>query len=189
MSITYSDAPVERPDLRGQGVDARVHVPAYARHRHRSDKRVKTWMILAPLGAAVLIGAGVLMVTGERPASGGLVEPAPALDATPVAPLAQPMTDIATGMLALEASPPVQNVESETAIQPIVPAGASTQRTTPASAAPVSPPAEAVTVTEPTGPRPYAAEPGASAPTATLNAAVSPVTPARQPAIAPRPLD
>ena len=80
MSMTYADANTET-----RAEDA--FVPRYARPT-KSKKSVKTWMILAPIGAVVLLGSGVAMVMGggEQAAPAQSTEAAaPAIQTAPAA--------------------------------------------------------------------------------------------------------
>lgn len=70
MSMTYANANTE---TRAE----ETFVPRYARPA-KSTKSVKTWMILAPIGAVVLLGAGVAMMMG----GGEQAALAPAAEAT-----------------------------------------------------------------------------------------------------------
>ena len=64
MSMTYANAETEaRAHSRSEPA---AFVPRYARPT-RSKKAVKTWMILAPIGAVVLLGsAAAMMMRGEE---------------------------------------------------------------------------------------------------------------------------
>ena len=77
MSITYPDhIVVDRPVPSNAGtganpvVDSAPYTPVYARSgkARNGRKAVKTWMILAPIGALVLIGGGVAMAMGGETA-------------------------------------------------------------------------------------------------------------------------
>ena len=55
MSVTYTDQVRPATPRPGARVDSEAYVPVYARSGARSsNKPVKTWMILAPLGVLVL---------------------------------------------------------------------------------------------------------------------------------------
>ena len=71
MSMTY---PTRQPAPAIDTQDA-VFVPRYARTARSSRKPVKTWMILAPLGAVVVIGGAAAMMMGGEQTS---IAPAPA---------------------------------------------------------------------------------------------------------------
>ncbi|GAW41558.1 hypothetical protein SH203_01966 [Brevundimonas sp. SH203] len=79
MSMTYADTPTEaRPETA-------TFVPRYARPA-KSKKSVRTWMILAPIGAVVLLGSGVAMVMGGgEKAAPAPAEAAPAMETAPAA--------------------------------------------------------------------------------------------------------
>ena len=162
MSVTYTDQ--VRPAA--ARVDSDAYVPVYARSDARtSNKPVKTWMILAPLGVLVVGGAAAAMLM--QPA-----EPvAPTtLDAAPVAPVATPLT--------------APTIPMETPAPPIPPDAALVERrATPARAARIAPrgapaPAPVVEAPVPMGPQPYlSVPPQTAAPTAVAPAAVTPMAP------------
>ncbi|MDZ4375279.1 MAG: hypothetical protein U1C74_28175, partial [Phenylobacterium sp.] len=71
MSMTYADVTTNTAavDATGRSADE-VFVPRYAQRRSRSNKSVKTWMIIAPIGALAVIGtAAALMMGGDAPAA------------------------------------------------------------------------------------------------------------------------
>ncbi len=166
MSVTYTDPVVETT------MNDDAFVPSYARGTRRK-KPVRTWMILAPIGALALIGGGAVMMFGGAPTTAPLAEAEP--------PVIQPLT---------AAPAPLESSGVETAT---LPANASASIAAPAPApvaetAPSAPPtvqrrqaapverraAPAVnprveTAPEPlTGPQAYTAQtPTAAAPTAT----------------------
>lgn len=156
MSMTYTT-----PET-GAGrveTDGEVFVPSFARTRRNSKKPVKTWMILAPIGAVVVLGAvGVmLMGGGDEAAAPRVAEPQTAV-AQPLAAQA-PMDQVET---------PVAPVEAAPAVEP-APAPVARRAAAPARSAPRAAPAPVVreeAPPEPTGPRPYSAAPSASNPTA-----------------------
>lgn len=76
MSMTYANANTEAR------AEDTTFVPRYARTT-KSKKSVKTWMILAPIGAVVLLGSGVAMMMGGEQA-------APVQPAETAAPAMQP---------------------------------------------------------------------------------------------------
>jgi hypothetical protein len=97
MSVTYTDQ--IRPAA--ARVDSEAYVPVYARSSARkSNKPVKTWMILAPLGALVVAGAAATMLM--QPAAPVAEEPVPfaplaaQLAASEVAPLNAPSIPMET---------------------------------------------------------------------------------------------
>ena len=67
MSMTYTNPAyprAETPDYaRSETTGDVAFVPRYARTA-RSRKPVRTWMILAPIGAVVLLGGGALLLAG-----------------------------------------------------------------------------------------------------------------------------
>ena len=117
MSITYPDhIVVDRPVPSNAGtganpvVDSAPYTPVYARSgkARNGRKAVKTWMILAPIGALVLIGGGVAMAMG-----GETAEPLDAPVAMASMPVATPMEPEAAP-LALEAAAPVETAAAIT---------------------------------------------------------------------------
>jgi len=166
MSVTYTDDTVTP-------INEDVYVPAFSR-RPAKQKKVRAWMILAPIAAVALIGGGaaMLMSSGGEPAQ-PLAEPAPA-----PTPMVQP-TPIAPAPVAaapVEATP--APVVREAAPAPVARREAAPVRSAPRAAPRVEAPA-------PTGPQPY------SGATSSLNATtpapriVTPSIPAPTPAPAP----
>ncbi|MFN7129921.1 MAG: hypothetical protein ACK4OJ_12740 [Brevundimonas sp.] len=130
-----------------------VFVPRYAQRRHKSNKPVKTWMIIAPIGALAAIGtAAALMMGGEQAA--------PAAPAESVSTLASPMQTAPTA-LAPAATPLVEPTPVEAPVQATPVAEPTPRRAEPAPrrAAPAveRPAARVETPTEPNGPQPYSA--------------------------------
>lgn len=161
MSVTYTDG-----RMSDVSTTQDAFVPRYARAK-RAKKGVRTWMILAPIGALVLVGGGAAMMM-----SGGdsqpLVEPAPT-------PAVQPLTSVPAPLESSAASAPLTANAIEPAAAPVpvvreaTPAAAPTpapvtQRRAIPTPAPADTPAAAPreAVVEPTGPRPYTAEAGAT---------------------------
>jgi Meckel syndrome type 1 protein len=73
MSMTYTT-----PETRAAAADDSVFVPRYARSSKARNKPVKTWMILAPIGAVVVIGGAAALMMG-----GGEPEPTAAMETSP----------------------------------------------------------------------------------------------------------
>ena len=159
MSVTYTDSPMSNAS---SAQDA--FVPRYARAK-RAKKGVRTWMILAPIGAVVLVGGGAAMMM-----SGGetqpLAEPAPTPAVQPLASVPAPL-DSSTAPAALTANA----IEPAAAPAPVVREAIPTPALAPVTqrrAIPTPAPAETAVATpseavvEPTGPRPYTAEAGAA---------------------------
>ena len=149
MSVTYTDQ--IRPAA--ANVDSEAYVPVYARSGARkSNKPVKTWMILAPLGALVVAGAAATMLM--QPAAPVAEEPVPfaplaaQLAASEVAPLNAPSIPMETPAeltTAVPIPPPaVSPVERRAAPATRAPAQVQAARAAPAPAA-----------VEATGPQPY----------------------------------
>ncbi len=166
MTVTYTDNVTPT-----HSIEADSFVPRYARAK-RARKGVKTWMILAPIGAVVLVGAGAVMMMNGGSESQPLVEPGPA------SPVVQPMN-----AQPLDSMP--APLESSVAVAPLTPAAAPVSVVREAASAP-APDAErravpverrAVPATapvvetpaEPTGPRPYTVAPQANGTTSARN--------------------
>lgn len=157
MSVTYTDQvrpAAARPAAR---IDGEAYVPVYARSGARkSNKSVKTWMILAPLGVLVVGGAAAAMLM--QPAT----PTAPAEEAAPFAPLAAQLAASETAPLP---SMPMQTPAELTTAAPIPPSAAAPVERRAAPAAParaaraaprVAAAPEAVEApVAPTGPQPY----------------------------------
>jgi hypothetical protein len=153
MSVTYTDQvrpAAARPAAR---IDGEAYVPVYARSGARkSNKPVKTWMILAPLGVLAVGGAAAAM----------LMQPAaPAEEAAPFAPLAAQLAASETAPLPLPSMPMETPAELTTAA-PIPPSAAAPVERRAAPAAPARAAARAAAAPEaveapvvPTGPQPY----------------------------------
>lgn len=189
MSVTYTDQvrpAAARPAAR---VDGEAYVPVYARSGARkSNKPVKTWMILAPLGVLVVGGAAAAMLM--QPAEPAVEEAAPfaplaaQLAASEIAPLnaaSIPMetpADLTTATpIPPAAAAPVERRATPTSADP-APAQARAARVAPRAAAP-APVVEAPVA--PTGPQPYlSVAPQAVAPM--TQAPAAPVTSSAAPA-------
>ena len=173
MSVTYTDQ--VRPAA--ARIDSDAYVPVYARSDARkSNKPVKTWMILAPLGVLVVGGAAAAMLM--QPA-----EPvAPTtLEAVPVAPVATPLTAPTIPMetpVELTTAPSIPSSDAAPVERRATPPRTAPAASRPAPAPAPTPVAEAPV---PTGPQPYlSVAPQTAAPTAVAPAA--PVTPTPPPA-------
>lgn len=178
MTVTYTDADRNAP------MTADAFVPRYARAR-RARKGVRTWMILAPIGALVFLGGGAAMIMGGA-------ESQPLVEPEPVSPLIRPLE---TTSAPLESAVAPAALETASAPAPVVreappappPAvqrrDAGEGRAAPAQT--VTPRVE--TIPEPTGPRAYNASPATittRAPTAAASTATPPA-----PAIQTTPLN
>lgn len=166
-------------------------VPSYLRRTARPQKKMRSWMILAPIGGLVLLGGAVVMLfnPAEEPAA-PLAEPAPV-----TAPAAGEPT--LTSPSALEASAGAPVVIAESAPAPVATPPVSRTASAPASrpqASSQTPPSAASSqatseVAEPTGPRPYAPNPSTQAlNTAPATGATATPPPTSAPVIATRPL-
>ncbi|MFK0300163.1 hypothetical protein ACIQTU_13200 [Brevundimonas sp. NPDC090276] len=184
MSVTYTDQ-VRSAAARN---DAEAYVPVYARSRARkSNKPVKTWMILAPIGLLVVGGAAAAMLM--QPATPAVEE------AAPFAPLAAQLAASETQPLTAPSIPMETPAEltSDAPIPPSVAAPVELRATpvTPARAARVTPRVVAAEAVEapvaPTGPQPYlSVAPQTAAPTVVApSAPVAPTTPPAPIAITP----
>ncbi|MDQ1154169.1 hypothetical protein [Brevundimonas sp. SORGH_AS_0993] len=153
MSMTYTNAEAE---ARTQGrAEPAAFVPRYARHT-RSKKAVKTWMILAPLGAIVLLGSGVaMMLNSDDQAAPAPMDAAPAMQTAPAAIDATqtPAAPAAMTPTASETPAPTRQdtVARRADVEPHRAPPRSTRATTERPAAPVETP------TVSSGPQPYSA--------------------------------
>ncbi|WP_339914758.1 hypothetical protein [uncultured Brevundimonas sp.] len=165
MTITYTDHEIPSHPYGGRVVadtaavvDREPYTPVYARSgkARNGRKAVKTWMILAPVGAVVLIGgAAAMMMGGETTSSLG----APVPVAAPPAALPTPE---AVAPLSTEA--PVKTVIAAPApaARPAARTATPFARVRPAAVVSVAP-AEPAPV--PAGPQPYLS--GTATPAAT----------------------
>lgn len=159
MSLTYDTRPEPQPivpEMRSR--EAEAYTPVYARRPLRRKGKVKSWMILAPVGALTVaaLGAWALMNPGEETAAPAAAEPAPmAAPALTTDPLLTETVSPEDAVLQppLEATP----APAEASTAP----AASTPRADPAPApaareARAEPAAEPVeTVAPPAGPQAY----------------------------------
>lgn len=176
MTVTYTD------DTVAPAVND-TYVPAYARKPVR-QKKVRTWMVLAPIAAVALIGGGAYMLMnsgGETTAP--LVEPVSAPVASPM--VAAPTTEAAAAPMTATATPaPVEAAPAPVArtVAPVRSAPPVARReSTPVRSTP-TPRVEAPA--EPTGPQPYAGAASLNAATPAPRVATPAVTPSA-PATAP----
>jgi len=140
MSVTYTDQ--VRPAA--ARVDSEAYVPVYARSGARkSNKPLKTWMILAPLGVLVLGGAAAAMLMQPAEPAPTPLEAAPSAIASEVSPLTA-------------ATIPMETPAELTTATPIPPAAAApVERRAIPSPAPVVPAVEPVAPIVSPGPQPY----------------------------------
>ncbi len=174
MSITYPDHSAADLPVAGSStpsVASAPYTPVYARSgkARNGRKAVRTWMILAPVGAAVLIGgAAAMMFAGESVEP--LTAPVPIESAPLTPPISEPSeTDISPS--ALTAAAPIAPV-ANSALPPVAirsaPVRSRASTLAPGvEADPVVEPSE--TVTPPAGPQPYV--------TATEEVSAPPATP------------
>lgn len=185
MSITYPHdrtSPHENT-LSPPTVAEEPFVPRYARTRKSSGRKsggkIKTWMILAPVGALVLGGvAAVMLMNGGEETVAPLAEPAAT---APVLP-AVPVTGTAAAPLTNASTPaPVEAVPVPAA--PVAREAGPLRRAAPTPAPRSAPRVEAPRV----APAPSAVTPRlntapTTSPTTTLNTAPATPTPAQPPA-------
>lgn len=182
MSVTYPDLTkpyADHPDM--SRVDTRPgltadepFVPVYARRgkARAGQTKVKSWMILAPVGAIVLGGIGAMMfMGGSEDVATPLAEPA--ATAPVVSALPAPV-DAAPAPLTSESPAPAPVVREAAPVRRAAPAPTPRRvaAPTPAAAAP-----RAVTPAPATGPQPYAPAPVTPS-TSTLNTAPATEAPA-----------
>ena len=194
MSMTYAQTnpAIASTDTVGGATDG-VFVPRYAQTR-RKKKPVRTWMIVAPIGALAVIGTAAALMTG-----GGETAPSPSAtvrtDQAAPAGLGAASAQPAAAVSVLPAEPlqakPVQAAPAP-ARAPAARAGtgqATARRAAPATAE--SPVVRVETQAEPAGPRPYVASPAAPTANATRAepAIQTPAAPVQVPAVAVQPLD
>lgn len=160
MTVTYTD-----DTLRNEPMTEEVFVPRYARTgKSRSKGGIRTWMILAPVGALALIGGGAAVMMSGETGSEPLVAPA-----APV-PLVQPTVPLesSTAPAALSTGDLPGGVTlTGTAPAPVVreappapPAAIQRRQPVERRAAPIEPaPVGEQAPAELPGPRPYAASP------------------------------
>lgn len=194
MSVTYTDQvrpAAARPAAR---VDSEAYVPVYARSGARkSNKPVKTWMILAPLGVLVVGGAAAAMLM--QPTEPAVEEAAPfaplaaQLAASEIAPLNAPSIPMETPADLTTAAPipPAAAAQIERRATPTsadpAPAQTRAARVTPRAAAP-APVVEAPVVS--TGPQPYlSVAPAPTIVTPSAPPSAAPVTPSAPIVITP----
>ncbi len=181
MSFPYTEKPMTMPAAE---VD---FVPAYAR-RPAKQKKFRTWMVLAPIGALALIGgAATVLATPEADTAAPLVEPvsamAPVIDRTAPLPttMSSPPVRAATSAPVVVA-PSARDAAAARRSAPEVRA-APVVRAAPAERAPVTPRVEIPV--EPAGPRAYSPSPTVAA----SPPAPSAPAPAPGPAITVAPLN
>lgn len=174
MSVTYTE---DRARPYGEPIDSRTeapYVPVYARGRVKSSTRgpkgkVKTWMILAPIGVLVIGGSAALMMM--QPATTSETALTPAVEPAPIAPPPSP---------AVETVPVMPPVAPAPVVREAAPAPAPAVRSTPArrAAPPAAERAEPVARVEAPAVNP---QPLSSSTTSTLNTtpAAPPATPAQ----------
>ena len=188
MSSTYPDNgyadPVVTPAMATPRAEADF-VPAYARKPAR-QKKIKSWMVLAPIGAIVLLGGGAAMLMSDGSETTPLVEPA-----TP-APVVQAPVLATVDPLTTTAMTPV-TAPAEVVPAPVVAPAPVARRAEPVrrATAPVAPrvaPAAEV-APEPTGPRAYSASPSTVAPAVTPAPAATTSAAPPAPSIQTQPLN
>jgi cell division protein FtsN len=179
MSVTYTTDRNPPYGDHPEAVAEEPFIPRYARTAKTGGARrgkIKTWMILAPVGALVLGGvAAVMLMDGGEETAAPLAEPAATAPVLPAIPASEaavaPLTSASTPApveAAPVAAPPAAR---ETPARPAAPAR---RVETPAPASRIETPAPAVTPRLNTAP--------AASPTTTLNTTPATPTPAQPPA-------
>lgn len=173
MSVTYSESNPNVPLSTEE-----TFVPSYARGS-RKKKSVKTWMILAPIGALALLGGGAALMMSDQPEAAALAEPAtlsaplPAATSTPVESSSLP----SNAVIEPAATPPAPVVREAA---PTPPPAVRARNVQPSRAVrPAEAPAPVVrdaAPVQPSGPTPYVA-PSTTPSTATPPAPSIPVAP------------
>jgi hypothetical protein len=173
MSVTYTEDTVSP-------IADDTYVPAYARKPVR-QKKVRTWMVLAPIAAVALIGGGTFMlINNGGETAQPLVEPAAAPAASPMSPAVSATEAAAAPMTAAAAPAPVA---AASAPAPVVREAAPVRRAAPVArreSASVTAAPRVETPAQPSGPQPYAAA------TSSLNTA-TPAPAVAAPAVTPAP--
>ncbi|MDI1282657.1 hypothetical protein [Brevundimonas sp.] len=158
MSITYPDHIAVNGSLATAPTpvaESAPYTPVYARSgkARNGRKAVKTWMILVPIGAVVLIGGAVAMAIGGEASEplGALVAVEAPVVAVPI--VAEPLTDTAPAAL-VPAAPSATVTEATPVVRPVAVSRSRTSMVPPrAAVTPVVAPAEPAPM--PAGPQPY----------------------------------
>lgn len=194
MSVTYPVDPLkpygdrsERSPLDGRAdIDARLDgateepfVPVYARRGKaaRGGGKIRTWMILAPIGVIVLGGFGAMMAMNGEETATPLAEPAataPVVPATPLVAEPAPVAALSPAPVVEAAAPPPVQRAATPVRRAAAPAPAA-RRAAPTAAPRIEAPAARVATPAPT----------ASSSTTTLNTA--PTAPAPAATVTPAP--
>lgn len=180
MSLTFPPAPtdhvgdhIETP--RFGAAHEEPFVPVYARRgrAHSGKGKIRTWMILVPIGVLTLGGIGAMMaMNGGEQASAPLAEPAATLPVLPT-PTIAPASEVAP----LESASTPAPVITEPAVRQAAPtprAAPTTQR--PAAAPAAAPVAQTPDPVVAAGPQPYTPPPAAPSTSASVPAAPAPTT-------------
>ena len=185
MSVTYPADPLkpygDRVEVNpnADGANDEPFVPVYARtgkSTRRNGGKIKTWMILTPVGILVLAGLGAVALGGGEQTTAPLAEPAATAPVVSATPLATPVM-----------SNPAPVARTAPTAAPVLRPAAPVRR---AAAAP-APARRSTTVatSRPTTPAPVARvvtpAPAASSPTPMLN--MAPMAPTATPAPSPAP--
>jgi len=176
MSVTYPADPLKpygdrvevNPNV--EGANDEPFIPVYARtgkSARRNGGKIKTWMILTPVGIIVLAGLGAVALGGGEQTTSPLAEPAVTAPVVPATPLPAPMASgLATAPVVQTAPDPAPVLRQATPVRRVVPAAAPARRAT----APTSRAAAPTPVARAVIPAP------ATSPTPMLN--MAPTTPA-----------
>ncbi len=189
MSVTYPADPSkpygDRVEVNpnADGANDAPFVPVYARtgkSARRNRNKIRTWMILTPVGIIVLAGLGAVALGGGDQTTAPLAEPAATAPVVPATSLAAPVVSALTPAPVVRTAPtpapvlrPAAPVRRAAAAPAPAPARRSPTAAAPRSAVPV-PVARAVTPA-----------PAASSPTPMLN--MAPMAPTAVPVPAPAP--
>lgn len=189
MSVTYPADPLkpygDRVELNPNvdGASDEPFVPVYARtgkSTRRNGGKIKTWMILTPVGIIVLAGLGAVALGGGDQTTAPLAEPAATAPVVSATPLAAPVVSAVTPAPVVRTAPtPAPVLRPAAPVRRAAAAPAPTRRSTTVVAAPRS-----------TAPAPVARTvtpvPAASSPTPMLNMApMAPMAPTAAPAPVP----
>lgn len=192
MSVSYPADPLkpyaDRVDVvpAVESANQEPFIPVYARRgksARRKGGKIKTWMILTPVGLLVLAGLGVVALRGGEETVTPLSEPAATAPVVSATPLVAPVMSASTPAAIVRANPapaPVLRRANPVRRAAPIPARPAAATLTPRAAAPAPTPRVATPVPAPTSAP-------ATSQTPMLNMAPMTPAPAATPAPAPVP--
>ena len=161
------------------------YTPVYARRGTR-QKKIRSWMILAPIGAVVLIGGAALILTNGDEEAQPLVEPETASVMAPIVNTPAPLETASAPLVPAATPAPVQVARDPAPLRRVTPVATPARRAAPAVTA-QAPAPRVQAPAEATGPQPYSAGPSTPLSAAPAPSAPAPVAP-RAPVIVVQPL-